>query len=534
MNWLNKDRGRLLILFFVLVRVPHIFYGLPAVFNSTEYLSAKTALGMAARFSTDPLFYIYPPMYSNILAVLYGLIYGVQLFFGQIADKYDFAVQFLVDPSAFYIVVRLFSLVLYGIALLYFHRFLKRNFDTFFSNTGIAFLGLAYFPGLFATYATQDIFLFLFSVIAVIYLIETSQRSKESSLLLASLFSGLAIGAKYNAGFLLAALILVIIQSRHFLSLWVITKSVGTLFIGFFTFNFDILVNLGSYINGFLLITSQTSSSTAYESGINYLWELQQFVFHDYILGLLLFLSFAAISKTNLKKYYPVYVFSVLSILYIGSWDKKGIDYLLPVFPWLVFNLLLTTSVISKKLNYSIKTVLIYIIILPSLGGLLQNAVSAFYTDTRSQVAEWVKENVKAGEILYYNNTHFDLPVSNISRITQNATAFEKLPDPVQERLLSIFTQTENYTFLPQYQNTPNIHLSDYVSVTEYNAQFKPWNVHALYQNNTEYILLNERSHSILNDSLHTENRFYTLVKTFSTSFITPGPEISVYQRQND
>ncbi len=64
-NWLTEHRFILSVLgLVVLLRIPAIPDGLPAVYNPTEYFLAKIALSMGARFSPDPLFYMYPPFYS--------------------------------------------------------------------------------------------------------------------------------------------------------------------------------------------------------------------------------------------------------------------------------------------------------------------------------------------------------------------------------------------------------------------------------------------------------------------------------------
>ena len=91
-----------LLLFAFFLRLPGVFDGLPAVYNSTEYLLAKTALNLGAQQTLDPGIYIYPTFYTYLMFLVYSLYFVLTYPFDVFENTYDFAIEFLIDPSTFY------------------------------------------------------------------------------------------------------------------------------------------------------------------------------------------------------------------------------------------------------------------------------------------------------------------------------------------------------------------------------------------------------------------------------------------------
>ena len=111
-NWVIKNRFILVLsAWTIILRIPGIFDGLPAVFNPSEYFLSKIALSMGARLSPDPGFYGYPPFFSYFLLILYGGYYLLGHATGIFPDTEALAVKFLVDPDIFYILGRSASLL---------------------------------------------------------------------------------------------------------------------------------------------------------------------------------------------------------------------------------------------------------------------------------------------------------------------------------------------------------------------------------------------------------------------------------------
>ena len=94
---ISKNESLIYILLFAafVLRLPGVFDGLPAVYNSTEYLLAKTALNLGSQRTLDPGIYIYPTFYTYLMFLIYGLYFILSYPFGVFENTYDFAIKFL-------------------------------------------------------------------------------------------------------------------------------------------------------------------------------------------------------------------------------------------------------------------------------------------------------------------------------------------------------------------------------------------------------------------------------------------------------
>ena len=90
----NEENRNILLLIVIglIVRFWGITYGLPAVYNSTEYFIAKHALSFGARQTLEPLFFIYPTFYVYFIALLFAGYFLAVLLFGWFHVTEDFAV----------------------------------------------------------------------------------------------------------------------------------------------------------------------------------------------------------------------------------------------------------------------------------------------------------------------------------------------------------------------------------------------------------------------------------------------------------
>ena len=118
-----------LILLIAALRLPLLFEGLPAVYNSTEYFMAKIALGMGSRASLDPLIYIYPTFYAYVLLAIFLFIFVVGYIIGSFNGAHDYAVQFLTDPTWFYFSGRLASLVFSLMTIIFIYNYIRKYRD---------------------------------------------------------------------------------------------------------------------------------------------------------------------------------------------------------------------------------------------------------------------------------------------------------------------------------------------------------------------------------------------------------------------
>jgi hypothetical protein len=113
------------------------------------------------------------------------------------------------------------------------------------------------------------------------------------------------------------------------------------LFIGFLLPNPYWLISPEKYLSGFYMVTEQMNYGMLTERATIYMWEIEQILTHELLLGVLFIVStvFALLKRNQ----YGLILLSIVlpTYLYVGSWDKKGIDYLLVCWPAFI---LLTTD----------------------------------------------------------------------------------------------------------------------------------------------------------------------------------------------
>ena len=185
---------------------------------------------------------------------------------GFIDNIYSFAVQFLVEPSGFYIIARSFNVTISLISIYILYKFLKKYANDNVARIAAAFMAFSSYLYQYSYQATPDTLLVFFSTLATIYFYKVFDTPVKVNFFLAGLYSGLAVAAKYNAGFLLAGLLVVIFQlwRLHKIKLIpTIILSFGGVSLGFFTTNPLWLVYPQRYYEGLRLVSAQMYSAVS-------------------------------------------------------------------------------------------------------------------------------------------------------------------------------------------------------------------------------------------------------------------------------
>ncbi|MFC2088121.1 ArnT family glycosyltransferase [Calditrichota bacterium] len=453
MSFFKKPIFWLLVFAFSL-RIIGVFEGLPAVYNSTEHFLAKFTLKMAAEKTLDPGFYIYPSLYQYILALLYGLYFVLGLLIGLFKDSYDFAVQFLIDPTCFYVISRSVSTIISVLSIWLLYKFVVNFRDEKNAFIAAVIMSLSYYSIHFSRLAIQESFLILFTILAMSYFWKSQNRAEKKFLFWAGVFCGLAIASKYNAGFLIFGLFLSVYFSwKKFsdeLGIRILLATIGILS-GFLITNPYWIYAPQKYINGFILVTEQMYYGISLERGINYLWELKEIVIHEWILGIIFLVSVIyAIMKKN-PFYLTLLSVTIPTIIYVGSWPKKGIDYLIVCWPiFFFFSALLLMDILEKYTsNQRIRGFLLSVIFIPSILYTGHQTILSILPDTRQLTSDWILDNIKADDKICYDKNGYDLQIIDVRRFTDYGTSAESLPKDIKSRLLSIKNISRNVNFVP-------------------------------------------------------------------------------------
>jgi 4-amino-4-deoxy-L-arabinose transferase-like glycosyltransferase len=546
-----------IILLGALLRFSGVFEGLPAVYNSTEQFLAKYTLKMAANRSLDPGFYIYPSLYQYFLLFLYGIYYLTGLVFGVFKDSYDFAVQYLINPSGIFLIGRIVNVVFSVITIWIIYKLARKNYSSQIALFAAAFMAFSYYIITFSRYAIHESFLVFFTVLAINQFRESLVNKSYKILFLAGLFSGLAIATKYNSGFLVFGLILSAVFSykryRDHIFLRLLYALSG-LFVGFILTNPYWLLLPERYIAGFSLVSMQMNYELVGEGTVIYLWEIWQILSHEFLLGALFILSIAY-AIYNRKQFNLILLSIVLpTFLYVGSWNKKGIDYLLVCWPPFI---LLATDFIDyywTKIRKGSKFSFIFtsFVLLPLILFNVYQTILLILPDTRKEASKWLLANMNPNEKIYYDKNGYDLQLIDIRRYTKYGAHAKFLNDEIKNRLDSYKNIKRNVNFIPSVEYL--IDLSDdtvFMDNQGLHSAFRWKNLNEILNQDVTWIVINEEFKLINTgkiagqvpaspNQINSMRSFYSdleskfrPVKVFKNSCWISGPEILIYKNYN-
>lgn len=198
----DKRNVFILILIGLFIRFFSISYGLPSTYNSTEYFIAKHALSMGVRQSLEPLFYIYPTFYTYIIALLYSGYFVFVKILGLFPQTSDFAVQFLADPSAFYLLGRSLNAILVILAGIYFYFTIRFLLSASYSLLIALLLYFSYNIFNFTFWMVPDGIMICGVVLVLCFITKNYfQPLPFYQIIIGAFICGLTISAKYNSGF---------------------------------------------------------------------------------------------------------------------------------------------------------------------------------------------------------------------------------------------------------------------------------------------------------------------------------------------
>jgi hypothetical protein len=542
----------LLGIVFVL-RLPGVFDGLPAVFNSTEYLLAKIALNMGAQRTIDPGIYIYPTFFTYVLFFIYSCFFVISYIVGIYADVYEFALQYLTDPSVFYILPRIFNLILSILTVLIMYLLLKR-----LASERIA--RYASFLMLFSSYLTEnsiistaDTLLVLFSTLTILYYYRLHDYPTQKNFFICGLFAGLAIAAKYNAGFLVVGLIFSGIISREktrLKFLKIISISLLGTFVGFFIMNPLWLLYPFRFIEGFQLVTAQMFTAVSAEKGIMYIWEITRLIQDEMMFGILFIIATVYYFFKTDSKHLPALVVIGLTFLFVGAWTKKGIDYMFAAYPaWCILGGHFIVNIIEVQIkNQFMRRAIILFLFIPSFLLITLLVIRHLNKDTRELATDWLVQQNKSAIKICYDNTHYDLGTFDVDRYLEYGQGSKDLPAEIKDRLKDYRNDKRQVSVLPILIENPVCTLKTDNPYESESIRFRRRTIKELIDHNVDYVICNKWYYqSYLNINLRSyrpgiqirilevqkfyERLFnrYRILKSFRADFWHKGPEITVY-----
>ena len=452
----NTDRRNLYLLIFlgIIIRFWGITYGLPSVYNSTEYFIAKHALSFGARHTLEPLFFIYPTLYTYLIAILFAGYFVFGLVFGLFGSSADFAFRFIANPAPFYLLGRSLNAVAMIVAVIVFYRmirfFLPKKYSfpvalLFLFSTNLNF---------FTFWMVPDAFLILGTTLVLYYLVKSHfQKLTFREIVVGSLLCGLTVSTKYNAGFLALGWLAAIwfageeTAATRMKRLALVVLFTGA---GFLSGTPYWLLSFAKFLEGFRTIWSQSHYAYNLETGLPYLWELKTLLTSEGLLGivfiLLLFSPFVRFNRFSLS----LSLIVLPTFLVVGSWEKKGLDYLLVIFPAL---LLLLAYWVEQFRQRGLKEIWLFALIILLLAGNVPRVLYSDYLhtrkDTRALAGEWIRKNYPAATNICYDHYHYDIDLIDVQRYTEYGAGSKLLSEGIKNRIEQLKNSPNNFHFIP-------------------------------------------------------------------------------------
>jgi 4-amino-4-deoxy-L-arabinose transferase-like glycosyltransferase len=198
-----------IIILGIAVRVAGIDFGLPLLCHNDESVIVNYALAYG-KGDFNPHFFKVPPLMSYMLFFLYGIFFVVGKISGMFSGVTDFGYRFLSDPTAFYLIGRLFCGVFFGVlAIPLIYKLGKKVFN---ERTGILaalFLSINFLHVRNSHYIYFDIPLVFFILLFLVVLHALFKKNRLNQYLTCGFILGVAVSVKYSAIVLLFPAVLI-------------------------------------------------------------------------------------------------------------------------------------------------------------------------------------------------------------------------------------------------------------------------------------------------------------------------------------
>ncbi|RMF95219.1 MAG: hypothetical protein D6734_06020 [Candidatus Schekmanbacteria bacterium] len=443
---LSKKNGYIFILIVIglILRLWGINFGLPLKYaRPDEDQIVETSIYL---FTGDynPHFYYYPHLFIYLNHFLYRIIYYLGYLAGTYENYLDFVKNFIISPSLFFLVPRLFSAFVgtFTIWLTYItaRRFYGKEAGIFSSSL----LTFAYLHIRDSHFGTTDICLTASILLTAFFTAKILQNGK--GYISSAIAGGIAAGFKYNG-----ALSSIFVFTAHLLFYLKSGKGIKRA-----------LLDLKIYLTGILmtiifLVTSpglipeyetflkklKFMAKWIYQSGktnleIGWLFYLKTTLLSGIGFPFLLLSLIGFLYMLYRHKYEDIVLlsFPLFYYIYIGNGYGVFSRYMIPIIPFLAIyagNFLVEIyqeKGILKKKGKIVSVTLLTIAIIPSLLNAVKCDILMSKKDTRIEAREWIENNIPFGSRIYlYSSYKYNIPYLERGKeaINREISIFEKV-----------------------------------------------------------------------------------------------------------
>lgn len=400
---------------------------LPYLYSPGESIVVRQALAYGGTRSLRPYTYIYPPLYSYLLFVLYGFYYMLGRITGTFAAVSDLAISYFMDPTPFYLIGRIVTGLMGSGTVFLVYLTAGRTGRRATGLVAAALLAVSHLHIVHSHNALTDIpmtFLVMTAMWLILLARETDSRRAWGR---AGLGVGVAIGMKYNAALMLIPLMLGILwPADAHPSPAMLRQRLAPLAVG-----------LGSIVVGFVItcpfalldwralwadlmgaqLGLNTGIAKSFGETIAFYWRTLLRSGMGYPLGIWALLGLAYAIWRHRAHDLLLLSFPVCYLLFLGFQGRYQANWLLPALPFLcIFAAALAVDLVDRLCLLQ-RTRRLLLGLLTVVLATYPAWFSFFYLkstaapDTRSVAKAWIEAHIPAGSRILLDSSSTGPPL---------------------------------------------------------------------------------------------------------------------------
>lgn len=412
------------------LRIWGINFGLPFQFHQDEPIIVNHAMAYGTG-DLNPHFFIIPPLTSYVLFIFYAAYYFLLHMMGVVNGREEFVINFIKDPSSFYLIGRVFAGLLPSAANIY---IVYRLTAEFFSKKAALYsalvMALVFLNVINGHFIYTDNLLVMFSLISYMAMSALMKQRNMKSYIICGIFIGIASAVKYNAILLVFPFIIAHLFSANGkpISTKILTGAMVVV-LSFIVFNPFAILDWRFFL---LSITGRIRQG--YMGWTHHIF----YSLFEGVGGLVTMLGFTGLVAMVKRSFKPAVLFlSFPMVFYIHLVFKSQpfSRYVLPLIPFLSIGLgFLFYDYIYPKLKSRpgrfIIIALSIITLVPTSVKSLKADILFTEKDTRIKAAEWIKDNLPARTKIALDHTFFTPPLKQtIEQLKEKECILEKQPE---------------------------------------------------------------------------------------------------------
>ena len=553
-RWTSQTTLLAIVLLAIALRLWGISFGLPYDLTADEPHQIVQALKIGAG-EGGPLVRMWHTVgkegLDSILFFEYALLYVVWWLLGRVQESREFAVQYLKDPTAFYLVGRVTIAVLGALTVVAVYKVGRRIYDTRVALGAALFGAVAYYHAAYSHVINVHIAM-TFSMWAGVAMYLAYERSGRRRTLIASgLLLGIAVALAYTAaiGLMMVLTALFFISGRGVSRVETVNAAllVVAALVGVALLSPDLLTGAGLLLRNFAA-PAQPEPNGDIRTAIDSVTILRQGQWTDYLallatpynilttLGALIGIIAGVWQR---ERWTLLLAAASLSLLVIVSAASRGASesYLLAITPalWLLSSRGIAALPINRP--YAFTVVVLGVNAVPLFFTVRDDAMLA-RPDTRVLAKQWIETNVPSGSKILMDGMRFRFVQSpplngNKATVARRLANMSNSELALSQQMLSLYREAAEQVEGPTYDLYSTMYGLDVEDLDYYTRTCFDFIVVSSF-NEKRYASEIERvrhpKSARFYQDIKTDSRFQLVHRVDPTVWKHLGPAISIYR----